>query len=124
MAEKIEFNETVKENVNLWVENGRKVMLAGLGVFALAQEEMTELFNNLVERGTATEEKTRDIVNKQVENRQKDAKKAAKRVEKEIEDRFEDVLHWMNIPSKNDIEKLSRKVSTLNKKVNDLGKAA
>ena len=30
----------------------------------------------------------------------------------------------MNIPSKSDIEKLSRKVSTLNKKVNDLNKAA
>ncbi len=124
MAEKIEFNETVKENVNLWMENGRKVMLAGLGAFTMAQEEMTGLFNNLVERGTATEEKTRDVVNKQVENRQKEARKAAKRVEKEIEDRFEDVLHWMNIPSKNDIEKLSRKVSTLNKKVNDLSKAA
>lgn len=124
MAEKIEFNETVEENVNMLKENGRKVMLAGLGVFTLAQEELTHLFNNLVERGTNTEEKTRSMVNKQVENRQKDAKKAAKRVEKEMEKRFEDVLHRMNIPSKNDIEKLSRKVTTLNKKVNDLSKAA
>ena len=124
MAEKIEFTETVEENVNMLVENGHKVMLAGLGVVTLAQEELTQLFSNLVERGTATEEKTRNMVNKQVENRQKEAKKAAKRVEKEVEDRFENVLHWMNIPSKNDIEKLSRKVSTLNKKVNDLNKAA
>lgn len=124
MAEKIEFTETVEENVNMLVENGRKVMLASLGVVTLAQEELTGLFNNLVERGTTTEQKTRELVNKQMENRQKDAKKAAKRVEKEVEDRFEDVLHRMNIPSKNDIEKLSRKVSTLNKKVNDLSKAA
>lgn len=124
MAEKIEFTETVEENVNMLVENGRKAMLAGLGVVTLAQEELTELFKNLVERGTATEEKTRDMVNKQVEQRQKDAKKTVKRVEKEVEDRIENLLHWMNIPSKNDIEKLSRKVSTLNKKVNDLSKAA
>ena len=82
------------------------------------------MFNNLVERGNSTEEKTRTMVNKQVETRQKEAKKAAKRVEKEVEKRFENLLHWMNIPSKNDIDKLSRKVTTLNKKVNDLNKAA
>jgi poly(hydroxyalkanoate) granule-associated protein len=124
MAEKIEFTETVEGNVNMLMENGRKVMLAGLGVVTLAQEELTEVFNNLVQRGTTTEQKTREMVNKQMENRQKEAKKAAKRVEKEVEDRFENVLHWMNVPSKNDIEKLSRKVSTLTKKVNDLSKAA
>lgn len=123
MAEKIEFTETVEENVNMLVENGRKVMLAGLGAVTLAQEELIGLFNNLVERGTATEEKTRGMVNKQVETRQKEAQKAAKKVEKEIETRFENLLHWMNIPSKNDIEKLSRKVTTLNKKVNELSKA-
>jgi poly(hydroxyalkanoate) granule-associated protein len=124
MAEKIEFTETIEENVNILVENGHKMMLAGLGVVTLAQEELTQLFNNLVERGTATEEKTRTMVNKQVENRQKDAKKATKRVEQEVEKRLENVLHRMNIPSKNDIEKLSRKVATLNKKVSDLSKVA
>lgn len=124
MAEKIEFTETVEENVNMLVENGRKVVLAGLGAVTLAQEELFGMFSNLVERGTETEEKTRSLVNKQVETRQKDAQKTAKRVEKEIEKRFENVLHWMNIPSKNDIDKLSRKVTTLNKKVNDLSKAA
>lgn len=124
MAEKIEFTETVEENVNMLVENGRKVVLAGLGAVTFAQEELFSMFSNLVERGTTTEEKTRSMVNKQVETRQKEAQKAAKRVEKEIEKRFENVLHWMNIPSKNDIDKLSRKVTTLNKKVNDLNKAA
>ncbi|MEZ4593636.1 MAG: phasin family protein [Chloroflexota bacterium] len=124
MAEKIEFTETVEENVNVLVENGRKVVLAGLGAVTLAQEELVNVFHNLVERGTTTEEKTRSMVNKQVENRQKDAKKAAKRVEKEVEKRFENLLHWMNIPSKNDIDKLSRKVTTLNKKVADLNKTA
>lgn len=124
MAEKIDFNETVKENVNIWVENSRKVMLAGLGAFTLAQEEMIGLFNNLVERGTTTEQKTRNLITDQLENQQKGVKKTTKRVEKEVEKRFEEALHWMNIPSKNDIDKLSRKVSTLNKKVGDLSKTA
>lgn len=124
MAEKIEFTETVEENVHVLVETGHKVVLAGLGVVTLAQEELTELFNNLVERGTSTEQKTRKMVNEQVETRQKDVRKATKRVESEVEKRFEDVLHRMNIPSKSDIDKLSRKVTTLNKKVNDLSKAA
>ena len=123
MAEKIEFTETVEENVNMLVENGRKMMLAGLGAMTMAQEELVHLFNNLVERGSETEEKTRGMVNKQVENRQKEAQKAAKKMEKVVEKRFENLLHRMNIPSKNDIEKLSRKVTTLNKKVNELSKA-
>lgn len=124
MAEKIEFPETIEDNVNILLENGRKVFLASLGAFAMAQEEVIELFNNLVERGTNTEQKTRNMVNDRVENQQKDAKKAAKRVEKEVEKRLENVLHFMNIPSKNDIDKLNRKVTTLNKKINDLSKAA
>lgn len=124
MAEKIEFTETVEENVNMLVESGHKVVLAGLGVVTLAQEELTQLFNKLVERGSETEEKTRKMVNEQVETRQKDMRKATKRVESEVEKRFEELLHWMNIPSKNDIDKLSRKVTTLNKKVNDLTKVA
>ena len=124
MATKIEVTETVEEAGNLLVDNGRKVVLAGLGVVTLAQEELTQLFKNLVDRGTTTEQKTRKLVNKQVQNRQKDARKTTRRIESEVEKRFEDVLHRMNIPSKNDIEKLSRKVTTLNKKVNELSKAA
>lgn len=124
MAEKIEIIETVEEKGSVLVDNGRKVVLAGLGVVTLAQEELTQLFNDLVDRGAKTEQKTRKLVNKQVQTRQKEARKASKRVESEVEKRFEDVLHRMNVPSKNDIEKLSRKVSTLNKKVNELSKAA
>lgn len=124
MAEKIEIIETVEEKGNVLVDNGRKVVLAGLGVVTLAQEELTQLFNDLVDRGTKTEQKTRKLVNKQVKTRQKEVHKATKRVESEVEKRFEDVLHRMNVPSKNDIEKLSRKVSTLNRKVNELSKAA
>lgn len=124
MAEKIEFSETVEENVSMVLANGRKVALAGLGVVTLAQEELSSLFSSLVARGTTTEQKTLKMVTKQVETRQKEARNAAKRVESEVEQRFEDLLHRMNIPSKNDIEKLNRKVATLNKKINDLSKAA
>ena len=124
MAEKIEFTETVETNANMLVENGRKVVLASVGVVTLAQEELTSLFKSLVARGTTTEEKTRKMVYTQVEARQKDVVKATKRAEKEVGKRFESALHRMNIPSKNDIDKLSRKVTTLNKKVNDLSKAA
>ncbi len=124
MAEKIEFTEMVEENVNMLVKNGRKVVLAGLGVVNLAQEELVHLFDNLVDRGTNTEEKARKVVNEQIEARQKDVRKSTKRVENEIEKRFENLLHRMNIPSKSDIDKLNRKVTTLNKKVNDLSKAA
>jgi len=124
MAEKIEVTETVEENGNVLVDNGRKVVLAGLGVVTLAQEELTQLFKNLVERGASTEQKTRKMVSKQVETRQKEVRKVSKRVERKVEKQFENVLHRMNIPSKNDIEKLSRKVTTLNKKVNELSKVA
>ncbi|MCB9008536.1 MAG: phasin family protein [Ardenticatenaceae bacterium] len=116
MAEKIEFPETIEDNVNILLENGRKVFLASLGAFAMAQEEMIELFNNLVERGTNTEQKTRNMVNDRVENQQKMPRKVPNGLRKKLKTAGK-MPHFMNIPSKNDIDKLNRKVTTSSRKL-------
>ena len=121
MSEKIDFEET---NVrNTIVENSRKVYLAGLGMATMATEEVSSLFQKFWERGEETEQKAREALNKQIEDRRKEAKKTSKKVEKELDKRLENVLHMVNIPSKQDIDKLSSKVNRLNRKVNELGKA-
>ena len=121
MSEKIDFEE--KEEQNVLVENGRKVYLAGLGMVTMAGEEMTSLFQKFWERGEKTEQKARDMFNKQVKNRRKEVEDTSKKVEKELEKRFENLLHRVNIPSKQDIDKLSNKVTRLSRKVNELSKS-
>jgi poly(hydroxyalkanoate) granule-associated protein len=121
MSEKVAFEE--KEEQNIIVENGRKLYLAGLGVATMATEEVGNLFQKFWERGEETEQKAREMINEQVENRRKEAKKNSKKMEKELEKRLENVLHMVNIPSKQDIDKLSNKVTRLSRKVNELSKA-
>ncbi|MCP4361850.1 MAG: phasin family protein [Chloroflexi bacterium] len=135
MTETIEFTETEEKTIVTDVtNNARKVYIVGLGAASYtvtssadyaknARTNIGDLANLLVERGEETNQKTRDMVTKQTENRQKDLRKTQKRFEKEVSKRMDSLLHAINIPSKKDITSLNNKVTRLNKKVNDLVKA-
>lgn len=131
--------DTTKEKVNL-TEVAQKVLHLGLGAAVIAQEEVVTLFekaqskvqqmveqtqqdaselvDKMVERGTSVEEDSRQRVNGFVKERKKQVNKA----QNTFEDQIERVLHRMNVPTKNDIEKLEKKLTTLTKKVNELAK--
>lgn len=131
--------ETTKERVN-FAEAAQKVLHLGLGAAVMAQEEAAALFekaqskmqkmveqtqhdaselvDKMVERGTSVEEDSRQRVNGFVKERKKQVNKA----QNTFEDQIERVLHRMNVPTKNDIEKLEKKLTTLTKKVNELAK--
>jgi polyhydroxyalkanoate synthesis regulator phasin len=96
-----------------------KVLLAGIGAVALAQDEIEEFVNRLVERGEIAEKDGRKLVRDVLEKRKKEAKKA----EDEMDKRIEDLLNRMNVPTKSDIEALSAKIVALTKKVDELKKA-
>jgi poly(hydroxyalkanoate) granule-associated protein len=97
----------------------RKVLMAGMGAVALAQEEVEELVNKLVERGEIAEKDGKKLVQDVMEKRKKEAKKA----EDELEKRMEELLDRMNVPTKSDIEALSAKITALTKKVDELKKS-
>jgi len=96
----------------------RKVLLAGIGAAALAQDETEAFVKKLVERGGVAEQDGKRLMKEVLENR----KKGAQRAEAEVDKRFEDLLGKLNVPTKSDIDALSAKIAALSKKVDELKK--
>jgi polyhydroxyalkanoate synthesis regulator phasin len=97
----------------------RKVLLASIGAVALAQEEIEDFVNKLVERGEIAEKDGRKLVMDIRERRKKTTEKA----EESLDKRVEELLARMNVPSKADLDALSAKITVLTKKVDELKKA-
>ncbi|MDH7486771.1 MAG: phasin family protein [Anaerolineae bacterium] len=115
MTEKVE--EVIEEAERRpLLEPLRKVLLASVGAVALAQDELEELINRLIERGQIAREDGRKLVRELVEKRKKEA-------EGEMERRLQEALARMNIPTKADIEALSAKITALSEKVDELKEA-
>ena len=99
-------------------EAARKVLLASIGAVALAQEEIEEFVERLVERGEIAEKDGRKLLREVMDKRKKSAQKA----EDEVSKRVESVMDRMSVPSKADIDALSEKITVLTKKVEELKK--
>jgi len=99
-------------------EATRKVLLASMGLVALAQEEIEQFVAKLVERGELAEKDGKKLVREVMDKRKKETQKA----ESELEKRMEELLARMNVPSKTDIDALSAKITALTKKVDELKK--
>lgn len=108
-----------KEEHSPLFEAARKVLMAGIGAVALAQDEIEDFVQKLVERGEIAEKDGRKLVREVMERRKKEAEKA----EDEVSKRVEEILDRMSVPSKADIEALSEKITVLSKKVDELKKA-
>ena len=100
------------------LETARKVLLAGVGAVALAQEEVEEFVNKLIDRGEIAERDGRKLIDELMEKRRKKTREA----EEQLDERVEDLLDRMNVPTKADIEALSAKIAILTKKVDELKK--
>jgi poly(hydroxyalkanoate) granule-associated protein len=105
---------------NPFLETTRKVLLASIGVVALAQDEIEEFIDKLVERGEIAEKDGKKLFREVVDKR----KKTAHNAEDELGKRVETVMDRMNVPTKADIETLSEKIATLTKKIDELKKSA
>ncbi len=121
MSEKVEVKvEDAPEEMerNPLFDAARRVLLASMGAMALAQEEMEDFVNRLVERGEIAEKDGKKLIREMMEKRKKEAAKA----EDEMDKRMKEILDRMNVPTKSDIEALSAKISALTKKVEELKK--
>jgi poly(hydroxyalkanoate) granule-associated protein len=107
------------EEHNPLLDAARKVLLAAIGAVALAQEEIEDFVDRLVERGEIAEKDGRKLVREVMERRKKETEKA----EDEVTKRVENVLDRMSVPSKADIDALSDKITALSKKIDELKKA-
>ena len=119
MSEKTnEKKSTTEEELKPLFENTRKVILAGIGAVALAQDEIEEFITRLVERGEIAERDGRNLIQEAKDRR----KKRMEKVENEMSKRIEEILKHVDIPSKSDIDALSAKIAALSKKVDELKK--
>jgi len=103
----------------------RSVMLAAIGAVALSKEEVETIVNRLIEKGEIAEADGRELINDLIERGKKGTDEAVEKVEKVdgiLDQRIESILNRMNIPSKGDVESLSRKIGALSQKVDDLNK--
>jgi poly(hydroxyalkanoate) granule-associated protein len=101
---------------SVFVNTVHKVLLAGIGAVALAQEEVEEFVGRLVERGEIAEADGRKMLKDVLERR----KKQAKKVEDALDKRVEELLARMNIPTTDEIAALSARIAELTKKVDEL----
>ncbi len=100
------------------METARKILLASIGAVALAQDEIEDFVNRLVERGALAEEEGKKLIRETKEKRKEQVQKAREEVNK----RIEELLVRLNVPTKADIEALSEKIAALSNKVDEMMK--
>ena len=127
MAEEIEVVEEESLGSNPFVSTVRRVLMASVGAVVLAQEEIEDFVQKLVDRGELADQDGRKLVTDLREKRQSAQESTQNRVQETGEktsatvDRgMEGMLGRMNIPSKSDIEDLSEKIAALSEKVDAL----
>lgn len=105
--------ETIKESAH-------QIWLAGLGAFAKTQEEGTKVFDALVKEGESIQKKTRKAADEKVALVTGKAVGTWDRLENVFEDRVAKALGSLGVPTKKDIDKLSKRVAELTAVVQQL----
>lgn len=112
----------------------RKLMLAGVGAFALTRDEAEAFLNRLVERGALAQKDAQRLMDETVTRLRSATQPQATKVENtltnvtsqvtglssQVESGFEQLLNRLNIPSKRDIDELSAKIAQLAARVEEL----
>jgi len=105
-------------------ESAHKIWLAGLGSLAMAEEEGGKLFKNLVEKGKVVEGRGKDQVDKArgaVSGVKTVAESYWDTFERTLDDKITTVLHRIGVPTKDEIENLTKKVEELTLAIDKLG---
>jgi len=109
----------------------REVWLAGLGALSRLEEEGDQVFQTLIERGKAYEDKRRNQIETTTENLRKQQESftddvtkrltdATKSVEKAVSDTLSGTLGRLGVPSQDEVRGLSRRVGELSEKLDAL----
>lgn len=93
-------------------ESMKKALLAGFGV----QNRLKEFVDDLVKRGELSESQGAKFVKEWSEK----AEKSTDEFNKSVSDALQKALQKMNIPSREDVEKLNKELSALTARLNKL----
>ena len=100
--------------------SANQIWLAGLGAFAKAQEEGTKVFDALVKEGEGVQERARKTADEKIADVKAKATGKWDKLEQVFEDRVARALHSLSVPTRKDVEALSRRVSELTHEVKKL----
>ena len=120
-----------EEKHNEWNKRAREIWLAGLGALAAVEEEGEKLFRNLVDKGNAYEKDKKEKLDEaweKVSTRYKETeKKFSSRFSEtasSVEDQLHSVASALGVPTRTEVENLSRKVDALIEKLDSIEKKA
>jgi poly(hydroxyalkanoate) granule-associated protein len=93
--------------------SANQIWLAGLGAFAGAQKESGKLFDALVKQGEVIQNRATKAADETISEVKATASKSWDKVEQVFEDGVARALHTLNVPTKKEFDKLSRRVGEL-----------
>ncbi len=120
MEDNNESSSGIRENSNLMLASLQRVLLAGVGVVVLAQEEVEEFVRRLVDRGDIAEDEGRTLVEEVMEQRNRRLQGVKSSLEGTLDRSTEEVYKILNIPTRTEIVSLSEQIDKLSKKVDEL----
>jgi poly(hydroxyalkanoate) granule-associated protein len=105
------------KGIPLIKESAHEIWLAGLGALSLAEDESGKLFKALVKRGKVFEEATKDRMDelKAKLDVRKTAADAIGKIGDTVDDGVTEMLHRLGLPTKKEIEGLTKRVERLTK---------
>ncbi|NJD24225.1 MAG: phosphohistidine phosphatase [Betaproteobacteria bacterium] len=101
-------------------DSAQQIWLAGLGAYSKAQEEGNKVFDALVKEGETIQKKTRKVADEKMAAVAGKAAGTWDRLEQVFEDRVARALSSLGVPTKKDIDKLSKRVAELTAVVQQL----
>mgnify|MGYP001117363685 FL=1 len=101
----------------------QQIWLAGLGAFVKAQEEGNKAFVALVKEGERIQKKNRKVAEERIAQVSTKVSDGWGRLEQGFEDRVARTLSSLGVPSKKDIDKLSKRIAELTVMIQKLVKA-
>ena len=124
MAAKKKAKKVLQDDI---MDSAHKVWLAGLGAVAMAEQEGGKVFSNLIEKGKKIESRSKAQTKERVEQA-KGAVSGMKTVAESywetfvwtIDDQVTTVIHRIGVPTKDEIEVLTKKVEDLTDAIDKL----
>ncbi len=105
-------------------ESAHQIWLAGLGAFAKAQHDGLRFFEALVQEGAAIEARDKQAEDQAITVEKMKNPGSWDKMEHVFENRVSRALHHLDIPTRHELQNLSRQVEELSAQVKQLTEAA